>query len=675
MSVSHNLITAAAVEEIEKWRCKKMNNNGEGEYQEHQHEHNSDLVSMMSSGSGSSLISPQQQQKTPTEGWSLNQRLSENNHEEQKTPQKINSSASNDQHHPRIFRTFFVRLAEESPKRNNYDEFSDSSTYGSLNCCETDICRDSSDTESNSSFTSGEIGATIKVVEYEVASASNSEDLFTNDSSSGTDDFILAAVARAICNTSKCSSEFADTEEDSSETDTTYDSEFSLADYWVCVKCKNKQNNPMFRYCEKCYQIRKTHFPPRPRLRKSRITTKKQKNSPNFVSLRQSATTSEMIDSLAMRNQQDNKNISNSSKPSASASSSSSSSSSSSNTTLDTLSNRNSGRLAIKRSRAQFPDENSSSDDDNNARHLSKNILNISESKEIPFSKYLSFSITSNQKFNENGVNSQNMKLTAKRKLPKAPSKYKPFSKRKCFEPNSMSSGSEIETDTCLSQPICVNSQQSTQKDSGFSSAPSSQDRKSSSDHQVEEDDEECGSICGDKNAVNSDDTVCDELSECDVAEISMSHDKNLIPSTLKFDLNSQDNSLGRHTSDITMQTSTESNAISTLVQSVSECSDAYTNVKQCSSISEFPEMLTIKEKLRSQQPGFNDKKQNPICDYPNYGSCMTCLVEPKNGVFVHSRFLHLCCCYKCAVKIWNKNKKCPICNCAVKNVMKLFVH
>lgn len=54
--------------------------------------------------------------------------------------------------------------------------------------------------------------------------------------------------------------------------------------------------------------------------------------------------------------------------------------------------------------------------------------------------------------------------------------------------------------------------------------------------------------------------------------------------------------------------------------------------------------------------------------------SCMLCLTEPKNGVFVHNRFLHVCCCYRCALKVWNQRKRCPICNGKVKNVMKLFV-
>lgn len=56
-------------------------------------------------------------------------------------------------------------------------------------------------------------------------------------------------------------------------------------------------------------------------------------------------------------------------------------------------------------------------------------------------------------------------------------------------------------------------------------------------------------------------------------------------------------------------------------------------------------------------------------------GMCMICLSEPKNGAFVHNRFLHVCCCYRCTVKVWNKRKRCPICNSQVKTVLKMFVH
>lgn len=58
-----------------------------------------------------------------------------------------------------------------------------------------------------------------------------------------------------------------------------------------------------------------------------------------------------------------------------------------------------------------------------------------------------------------------------------------------------------------------------------------------------------------------------------------------------------------------------------------------------------------------------------------NLGMCRFCMVNPKNGVFLHKNFVHVCCCYKCAVKVWKKRKTCPICNCKIKNVTKLFVH
>lgn len=53
---------------------------------------------------------------------------------------------------------------------------------------------------------------------------------------------------------------------------------------------------------------------------------------------------------------------------------------------------------------------------------------------------------------------------------------------------------------------------------------------------------------------------------------------------------------------------------------------------------------------------------------------CIICFTEPKSGVFVHGRIAHICCCYKCAVKVWAKAKRCPICNCKVSNVLKAVV-
>lgn len=160
----------------------------------------------------------------------------------------------------------YITLAKESPPKVLE---SDEDFYNSFNEQETDICHDSSDisdsdTESQCSSVSqhslddGPVDtiATMEVVEYEVATATESEDNYSSDvSSSGTDDYVLAAFAQAVADNSSAT-EFAilaDTEE--SDNQSSYDSDFAPADYWKCVKCNNKQNNPMYRYCERCYQV------------------------------------------------------------------------------------------------------------------------------------------------------------------------------------------------------------------------------------------------------------------------------------------------------------------------------------------------------------------------------------------------------------------------------------
>ena len=53
---------------------------------------------------------------------------------------------------------------------------------------------------------------------------------------------------------------------------------------------------------------------------------------------------------------------------------------------------------------------------------------------------------------------------------------------------------------------------------------------------------------------------------------------------------------------------------------------------------------------------------------------CVTCLVNPKNGIFVHRKIGHICCCYKCALKVWKEAGRCPVCNCKVNTVLKAIV-
>lgn len=45
---------------------------------------------------------------------------------------------------------------------------------------------------------------------------------------------------------------FADTGED---TDGSIDPELGPADYWHCLKCKNPSNNPLYSFCERCFQV------------------------------------------------------------------------------------------------------------------------------------------------------------------------------------------------------------------------------------------------------------------------------------------------------------------------------------------------------------------------------------------------------------------------------------
>lgn len=70
----------------------------------------------------------------------------------------------------------------------------------------------------------------------------------------------MVEVVALLANTdSSSSSDFglfaqdADTEESDAPTDP----ELGRADYWTCIKCKNQKNNPMYRFCEKCYQVNK----------------------------------------------------------------------------------------------------------------------------------------------------------------------------------------------------------------------------------------------------------------------------------------------------------------------------------------------------------------------------------------------------------------------------------
>lgn len=85
----------------------------------------------------------------------------------------------------------------------------------------------------------------------------------------------------------------------------------------------------------------------------------------------------------------------------------------------------------------------------------------------------------------------------------------------------------------------------------------------------------------------------------------------------------------------------------------------------------ETKELLGQLEKAKDLEVKYAEQKEEDRLN----NLCIICLNEPKDSAFVHSLALHICCCYKCAIKVWNKKKRCPICNCKVKNVLKCYVH
>lgn len=68
-------------------------------------------------------------------------------------------------------------------------------------------------------------------------------------------------------------------------------------------------------------------------------------------------------------------------------------------------------------------------------------------------------------------------------------------------------------------------------------------------------------------------------------------------------------------------------------------------------------------QELENDLNGLTDEKE----------LCITCNINPKDGIFLHGQVGHMCCCYKCSIRTWKTNKRCPMCNSKIKNVVKVF--
>lgn len=522
---------------------------------------------------------------------------------------------------------YYVVL-EKSPPRMSADE-SDSSTYdNSVHCCETDICQDSTDYDSSSggddSFTTEGI-ATVDIVEYEVASASDGDADSVDNSSSGTDDHGLVMATMTALDTTSSNSEFADSEE--SDSDKRVDRELTEADYWQCIRCKNPHNSPLYRMCEKCYKIRRTHFPPRPRFRrKKRNRHGKSSASPSPVEASElrndssSISTSQEVDEVSKRLCDDRigngsfranyKNVCNSFKK----------------RKLNYSSNKSQLNSAAEASDEELSDIEHRSKNFNGAGHR-KRKAPMSRSRRETMSTNLS---SSGQSI-VNISNRLETSSTRKRKLSLNDTEVSNAKQLRPSECKILSNVENVETasDTDNETISLLMNNTNTQKDSGISSAHSSQEPPSSSlsdERSLEKDDyiEKCGKV--------------DIYDEATLGELK------------------SNTAEGKSSNSLISASPFSQMDHMNLIRSVSDCSGTILNNNLSAETFEM-NMSSLDSNLSS------------------YGSCIICLSGPKNGVFVHSRFLHLCSCYKCAVKIWSKYKRCPVCNSSVKNVLKLFVH
>ncbi|XP_072394626.1 uncharacterized protein [Diabrotica undecimpunctata] len=153
-------------------------------------------------------------------------------------------------------RNYYYRLASESSRASEEDTESVHSVQGK----ETDVARDTTDTNSGSEDDDDDDD---DLIEYEVASLSGSENDILDLSTSGSEDqVIFAAAVEAMCDSS-LDTWITDCEE--SDNSSLADTSLIRLGFTTCIQCKSINDNPLFRYCEKCFQDRKKMYPPRPR--------------------------------------------------------------------------------------------------------------------------------------------------------------------------------------------------------------------------------------------------------------------------------------------------------------------------------------------------------------------------------------------------------------------------
>ncbi|XP_028133127.1 serine-rich adhesin for platelets isoform X2 [Diabrotica virgifera virgifera] len=512
-------------------------------------------------------------------------------------------------------RYYYYRLASESSIGSEEDT---ESVY-SVQLQETDVARDTTDTDSKSEDEGDDDG---DIIEYEVASLSGSEnDIILDLSTSGSEDqVIFAAAVGAMCDSSlDLDNWMTDCEE--SDNSSLADTSIVRLGFATCIQCKSINDNPLFRYCEKCFQDRKKMYPPRPR--GNRKQRKKATEQPV------------KLDTLRF--------------------------------CLSGLSSQDSGVGSSQEcppldlGQIIVPDI-----------HL-KQGTSLSDVKDIlkkeSAPKEHERELRRKRQASESSVSDYEIK--------------KPKYTRPKSRGSRPSSRNSAKSGTC--QPITessISSQQQTfssQTESKLSSLSQTsyddisliQGNKLSSLSQSSHD----GLSLTDNKLSSLSQSSHDGLSLTDnkLSSLSQSsHDGlSLTDNKLSFlDQSSHDDISLSQASTITCSSLSQASTLSSSEKTLS------TSEESSKTSGYSSECLTRTKSLESSQSNSEIISQvsNGVESLQSSSElCIMCNIAPKDSIFLHTNIGHQCCCYKCAKRTLHAIKRCPICNRSVNKIIKVY--
>lgn len=495
----------------------------------------------------------------------------------------------------------------------------------------TDWAKDTSDTSSKSGWSSD------PGFEYEVASLSDNEHpnpftQFSQDSySSGTDTELLCSVTLTLDNDNDNDDSWADSSSISSDMD---DPELSRADFWTCVKCKAQNNNPMFRYCEKCFKVRKNFFPPRPH-------RKNKKPRQNRLRKRKS-NSSDSTGGMSKVRKQDN------------------------------MSDVTSGRTSTDR---VSPSEVSHG-------KLEHSCLEKDMFPEILPGAHSEFdSLSSSQETvvicNKSLSSSQETVIECTKSASSSQETRVPCGD---LEEDKKTGEEHVQKTwrTAIEETITLSRAELTE--SGHCSVDEKKLEKSSLESSEKVSSSEVGNTSAETTVSGRSESGSCESNATDQGNEHLSEVENLCEENKgaaeksggESSLNSE-NLLSRETvSKLCCESSSE-----VCTSNVEIEIDSQKNICD-ETLSQETAVLSQESVTLSQEPSTSGIETTSFASSDQGVSensiCSICMVNPKNGIFVHGKWAHIYCCYKCSMKVWMETGRCPICNAKVRQVLKAVV-